>query len=338
MVITKEKNILLSHGSGGRLTRELVKEILLKELGNPFLNPLTDSAVLPSHNSKIAFTTDSYVVKPYFFPGGDIGRLSVFGTVNDLSVMGARPLYLSLGLILEEGLPLDEFKKIVCSIKVASDEAGVAIVTGDTKVTEKGKGDGIYINTSGIGVIEEGMELSAERIELEDMVIVTGPVGDHGAAVMSKREGLSFDGVIESDCAPLNHLIQELTPIGKGLKFMRDPTRGGLAGVLNEVAEEGFKIIVKEEEIPVREQVRGLCEILGIDPLYMACEGRVVIVCSNEVAKNVLDVLRDNPLGAGASIIGEVTERGKGIVYLLTTYGTRRVLDMPLVENLPRIC
>lgn len=320
------------------MTRELVKEVLLKELGNPFLNPLTDSAVLPPNSSRLAFTTDSYVVKPHFFPGGDIGKLSVFGTVNDLSVMGARPLYLSLGLILEEGFPLEDFKKIIRSIKVASEEARVRIVTGDTKVTEKGKGDGIFINTSGIGEIEDGIELSTKRIEVGDRIIVTGPVGDHGAAVMSKRETLSFDGTIESDCAPLNHLIQDLIPLGKGLKFMRDPTRGGLAGVLNEVAEEGFEILVREEEIPVREQVMGFCEILGIDPLYMACEGRAVIVCTEEVVRDVLGILRDDPLGKEASIIGKVAGKGKGVVYLLTTYDTKRIIDMPVIENLPRIC
>lgn len=209
------KTILLGHGSGGKLTRDLVKEVLLKELGNPFLSPLTDSAVLPPPGSRIAFTTDSYVVKPIFFPGGDIGKLSIFGTVNDLSVMGARPLYLSLGLIIEEGLPLEDLQRIVHSIKIASLEAGVVVVTGDTKVTEKGKGDGIFINTSGIGIIKDGVELSIERIEVGDRIIVSGTVGDHGVSVMSGREGLSFEGSIESDCAPVNHLVQEVLTTAK---------------------------------------------------------------------------------------------------------------------------
>ncbi|MBI5286768.1 MAG: hydrogenase expression/formation protein HypE, partial [Deltaproteobacteria bacterium] len=307
------------------------------ELGNPFLNPLTDSAVLPSLNSRLAFTTDSYVVKPPFFPGGDIGRLAVFGTVNDLSVMGARPLYLSLGFILEEGFPMGDLERVVRSIKTASHDAGVIIVTGDTKVTEKGKGDGIFINTSGIGVIGDGIEFSVRRVEVGDKIIVSGPVGDHGAAVMSVREGLYFDTPIESDCAPLNYLIKKLIPIG-GIKFMRDPTRGGLAGVLNEVAEVGFEIMVQEESIPVREEVRGLSELLGIDPLYMACEGRVVIICSEMVAGDIVELLRKGPIGSGASVIGEVIGHGKGVVYLHTLYGTKRMMDMPTGENLPRIC
>lgn len=332
-------NILLAHGSGGKLTKNLVKEVLLRELGNPFLNSLTDSAVLPSAGSRIAFTTDSYVVKPIFFPGGDIGRLSVFGTVNDLSVMGARPLYLSLGLIIEEGLPLEELERIARSIKTASIEAGVLVVTGDTKVTEKGKGDGIFINTSGIGIIKDGVELSAERIDVGDRIIVSGTVGDHGAAVMSRREGLSFDTTIESDCAPLNHLIKELlVNVKDGIKFMRDPTRGGLAGVLNEIAEKGFEILVREDDIPVREEVRGFCEILGIDPFHMACEGRVVVVCVRGVAEDILRVLKGNPHGGGASVIGEVVRKGEGVVYLLTSYRTKRILEMPVMENLPRIC
>jgi hydrogenase expression/formation protein HypE len=335
----KSRNILLSHGSGGKLTRELIHELLLKELGNRFLNPLTDSAILPPVKSKIAFTTDSYVVKPLFFPGGDIGKLSICGTVNDLSVAGAKPLYISLGFILEEGLLLDDLERTVRSIKVASQEAGVRIVTGDTKVTEKGKGDGIFINTSGIGVIEDNeLSLSAERIEVGDKVIVSGSLGDHGASVLSKREGLSFEGVIESDCAPLNHLIESLIPIGSGIKFMRDPTRGGLAGVLNEVAEQNLEIVVKEESIPLKETVSGFCEILGIDPLYLACEGRVVVICAENVTQDILKTLQNHPLGKGAALVGEVTGDSRRAVYLQTAYGTKRLLDMPAEDNLPRIC
>lgn len=297
------KTILLAHGSGGKLTRDLVREVLLKELGNPFLNPLTDSAVLPPTGLRIAFTTDSYVVKPIFFPGGDIGKPSIFGTVNGLSVMGAMPLYLSLGLIIEEGFLFEDLERVVSSIRGASIEAGVKVVTGDTKVMEKGEGDGIFINTSGIGIIKDGVELSAERIEVGDRIIVSGSVGDHGAALMSRREGLSFEGSIESDCSPVNRLVQEvLTTAKDGIKFMRDPTRGGLAGVLNEVAEKGFEILVREDDIPIREEVRGFCEILGIDPFHMVCEGRVVVICARDVAEDILRVLKGNPHGGGASI------------------------------------
>lgn len=332
------KKILLSHGSGGKLTRDLIKDLFLEELGNQFLNPLTDSAILPPVNSKLAFTTDSYVVKPLFFPGGDIGKLSVCGTVNDLSVAGARPLYLSLGFILEEGLSFDDLERIVRSIKFTSEEAGVMIVSGDTKVIEKGKGDGIFINTSGIGVIEDDVELSVRRIDVGDKVLVSGSLGDHGASVLSNREGLSFEGVIESDCAALNHLIEGLAPIGKDIKFMRDPTRGGLAGVVNEIAEQGMEIVIKEEDVPIKEVVSGFCEILGIDPLYLACEGRVVIVCAEKAAQKVLNNLKNHPLGRGAAIVGEVTGKGKSAVYLQTPYGTKRLLDMPVEDNLPRIC
>jgi hydrogenase expression/formation protein HypE len=278
------------------------------------------------------------VVKPLFFPGGDIGKLSVCGTVNDLSVAGARPLYMSLGFILEEGLLFDDLERIVRSIKLTSEEAEVKIVTGDTKVTEMGKGDGIFINTSGIGVIEDGVDFFTERIDVGDKVIVSGSLGDHSASVMSKREGLFFEGSIESDCAPLNHLIENLIPIGKNIKFMRDPTRGGLAGVLSEVAEQGMEIVVNEEDIPIKEEVNGFCEILGIDPLYLACEGRVVIVCAEKVAHDVLKALKCHPLGTGASIVGEITGRDVKGVYLLTPYGTKRLLDMPVEDNLPRIC
>ncbi len=334
----KTDTILLSHGSGGRLTRELIKEMLLKELGNEILNPLTDSAILPSASSRLAFTTDSYVVSPIFFPGGDIGRLAVFGTVNDLSVMGATPLYLSLGFIIEEGFSIKDLERIVGSVKIASEEAGIKIVTGDTKVIERGKGDGIFINTSGIGVMEEGVSLATSRIERGDRIIVSGTIGEHGAAVMSKREGLGFEGDLVSDCAPLNHLTKRLIAIGDRLKFMRDPTRGGLAGVVNEIAEAGFEIMVMEGDVPVRDEVRGFCDILGIEPLYLACEGRVVMVCAEDAVESVMEVLRQSPDGTGASVIGEVAGRGEGIVYLKTPYGTRRILDMPVEDNLPRIC
>ncbi len=334
----KQRLITLNHGSGGRLTRDLIRDILLNQLGNDFLNPLADSAILPPAGRRIAFTTDSYIVKPLFFPGGDIGRLAVFGTVNDLSVMGAEPKYLSLGFIIEEGFPICDFEKIVSSIRDAAGCAGVKVVTGDTKVTERGKGDGIYINTSGIGVMEDGLDVSQEKIKTGDRIVVSGTIGDHGAAVMSKREGLSFEGVVVSDCAPLTGLVKGLLPHGKGIRFMRDPTRGGIAGVLNEVAEGGFEIFVNEEDIPVKEEVKGFCEILGIDPLYLACEGRVVIVCDKDAAEDTVKILRKHPLGADATIVGKVMGGDKSRVYLKTSYGTARILDMPVQDNLPRIC
>ncbi|MBI5048854.1 MAG: hydrogenase expression/formation protein HypE [Deltaproteobacteria bacterium] len=344
----------IGHGGGGRLARDLIKGIFLKHFNNPILAPLGDSAVFELNGSKLALTTDSFVVKPIFFPGGDIGKLAVCGTVNDLSMVGARPLYLSCGIIIEEGFSLKDLEAITLSIKESADKAGVEVVTGDTKVIEKSQRvkepapatskqgsesqSNIYINTAGIGIVENSIELSIDKIAVGDKIILSGTLGDHGIAVLSKREGFDFESTIESDCAALNGLIEKILKAGR-IKFMRDPTRGGLAAVLNEIAEDGnLRIIIDEEAIPVRDDVKGICEMLGLDPLYIANEGKVVIVSAKDDAENILRVLHNDPLGQNASIIGEVADKGKYNVYLKTAYGGTRVLDMPVDDPLPRIC
>ena len=291
------------------------------------------------NGSRLALTTDSYVVKPVFFPGGDIGKLAVCGTVNDLAVAGAMPLYLSCAMIIEEGFPLKDLEAITLSIKDAAHKAGVEVVTGDTKVIEKTKGNNIYINTAGLGIVENSIELGIDKIIVGDKIIMSGTLGDHGIAVLSKREGFDFESQIESDCAPLNNITQAVLKSGS-VRFMRDPTRGGLAAVLNEVAEDGgFRIEIAEDSIPVADEVKGICSILGLDPLYIANEGKVVVVAARNDADKVLKAMQDNPLGQKASIIGEVTGKGdKSGVYLKTSYGGTRILDMPVDDPLPRIC
>lgn len=336
---TKIGKVTLAHGSGGRLSHELITGRILKVLDNPLLAPLGDSARCPIGNQRIAFTTDSYVVKPLFFPGGDIGTLAVSGTVNDLAVMGARPLYLSCGLIVEEGLDLSVLDRILTSMKETARKAGVEIVTGDTKVVEKGGADGLFINTAGMGQIEGDFHLSMNRIEVGDQVILSGTIGDHGMAVLSQREGLSFQSDIQSDCAPLNDLIGRMMEAGSAIKFMRDPTRGGLATTLNEIAEHaGGGVRIYEDRIPVRGGVRGLCEILGLDPLYVANEGKVVAVVELGAAEHVVELMRTHPLGKETRIIGEIVPDPKGRVGLQTAIGGTRIVDMLVGEQLPRIC
>jgi len=348
--------ISIGHGGGGRLARDLIKNLFLRHLNNPKLAPLGDSAVFELNGSKIALTTDSFVVKPIFFPGGDIGKLAVCGTVNDLSVVGARPLYLSCGIIIEEGFSLKDLESITLSIKESADKAGVEVVTGDTKVIEKSQSvresvgrasplsgassptSNIFINTAGIGVIESSIELGMDKINTGDKIILSGTIGEHGIAVISKREGFDFESTIESDCAALNGLIEKILKTGC-IKFMRDPTRGGLAAVLNEIAEDGsLEIKIDEDAIPVRDDVKGICSMLGLDPFYIANEGKVVIVAAKGDAENILRTLHNDPLGQNASIIGEVTGKGKYGVYLKTPYGGTRILDMPVDDPLPRIC
>ena len=330
--------ISIGHGGGGRLARDLIKNLFLKHLNNPKLAPLGDSAVFELNGSTIALTTDSFVVKPIFFPGGDIGKLAVCGTVNDLSVVGARPLYLSCGIIIEEGFSLKDLEAITLSIKESADKAGVEVVTGDTKVIEKTTGGNIYINTAGIGIIENSIELGIDKINIGDKIILSGTIGEHGIAVLSKREGFDFESTIESDCASLNEITQKALKAGC-IKFMRDPTRGGLAAVLNEIAEDGsLEIKIDEDAIPVRDDVKGICSMLGLDPFYIANEGKVVIVAAKGDAENILRTLHNDPLGQNASIIGEVTGKGKYGVYLKTPYGGTRILDMPVDDPLPRIC
>jgi len=331
------KKITLSHGSGGILMHDLIKGLFLKNLDNPFLNKRGDSALIDTKDKCLAYTTDSFVINPIFFPGGDIGKLSVCGTVNDLSVSGARPRYLSCGMIVEEGFLYKDLERITLSIKAASKKAGVYMVTGDFKVVEKGAVDKIFINTSGIGEIFKGARLSLDHIRPGDKVIISGTIGDHGAAVLLAREELKFTSRLFSDCASINDLISSI--ICKDIRFMRDPTRGGLATTLKEIVlESGYDISIDERRIPVKEPVRALCEILGLDPLYMANEGKVLLITSARAASRVLSIMKRHPLGRKARIIGEVEKKKQKRVYLKTAIGGTRILDMLRGEQIPRIC
>jgi hydrogenase expression/formation protein HypE len=344
------QTILLAHGSGGQLGHELVEQVFLRHLSNPVLAELNDAALVdlsrlpdqePStHSLKLAFTTDSYVISPRFFPGGDIGKLAVCGTVNDLAVAGAQPRYLSAGFILEEGLALDELERIVASMAETAHVAGVQVVTGDTKVVNHGAADGLFINTAGLGVVPAGLRLVPSNLRPGDRILINGTIGDHGMAVMMQREGLSFHSALTSDCAPLNGLIAELMAACPGaIRCMRDPTRGGLVATLNEWAgAASLGIEVQETAIPVREEVRGACEILGLDPLYVANEGKVVVAVAPGAADRALAALRAHPLGRQAAIVGQVTGEHAGRVVLRTMLGARRILDMLIGEQLPRIC
>ena len=335
----RDKTILLAHGSGGSYSRRLTEDVFAKAFDNPLLAPLNDQAVFCLPAKKLAFTTDSYVVKPIFFPGGDIGKLSVCGTINDLAVGGAEPVYLSASFIIEEGLSMDELKRVVDSMAKTARDAGVSIVTGDTKVVERGKGDKLFINTAGIGVIH-GPELTPMNIRPGDKVVVSGTMGDHGIAIMTHREGIRMDSPVESDCAPLHTLAMDIISAAPtGVRAMRDPTRGGLATVLNEfAASSGCCISIREEDLPVKDAVRGACEILGFDPLYLANEGKLVVVVSSPEAKAALAAMRAHPLGKDAAIIGTVSDGPKGKVLLETSIGNTRIIDMLSGEQLPRIC
>ncbi|MFH1094001.1 MAG: hydrogenase expression/formation protein HypE [Candidatus Omnitrophota bacterium] len=336
-----EKKITLAHGSGGKLMQELINELILAEFGNAVLNRLDDSAVLDikDKNKKIAFTTDSFVVSPIFFPGGDIGKLAVCGTVNDLSMMGATPKYLSAGVIIEEGFAIDDLKKIIRSMKKTLKIANVQIVCGDTKVVNKGHCDKIFINTSGIGIIDKKVNISASCAKPGDLVIVSGSIGEHGVCILSEREGLKFKTQIKSDCAPLNGLVTDMLKISGAVHVMRDATRGGIAAVLNEIAGlSNAGIEVEEQQIPVKAAVRGACEILGLDPFYMPCEGRLVAFVEKKRATEVLKIMRKNQYAKTAQIIGKVVPEHKKEVYLNTIAGSDRILDMPIQEQMPRIC
>ena len=327
--------ISLAHGSGGKLTHNLIKELFLANFENPLLKPLTDSAILNLNGTKIAFTTDSYTVTPIFFPGGDIGKLAVCGTVNDLAVMGAKPLYLSCGYIIEEGLDYEALVKITKSVSKTAKDSEVQIVTGDTKVVEKGKGDKIFINTSGIGICE----YEFKEIQIGDKIFINGAIGDHEIAILTARESLGFETKIESDCAPLWDLISQVLKSSQEVKFMRDPTRGGIATVLNEVAEnKDFGILLYEEKLPIKEEVKGVCALLGFDPLYLANEGKVIIVVAPEDADKLINVMRKHSLGKDAQIIGEVVETPAEKVCIKTKVGGTRIVDMLTGEQLPRIC
>ncbi|HXV27746.1 MAG TPA: hydrogenase expression/formation protein HypE [bacterium] len=337
--ITGYPHVLLAHGGGGKLMHQLIEKVFHPAFKNPFLDQKHDSALLNLNGGKIALTTDSYVIHPLFFPGGDIGSLSVYGTVNDLAMAGAKPLYLSAGFILEEGLPMETLWKIVQSMKAAAEKSGIELVTGDTKVVDKGKGDGIFINTSGVGIVEHPFAIHPSHIRPDDAVLLSGDVGRHGIAIMAVREGLSFESEIESDSAPLNGLVLKLLEAGIRIHCMRDITRGGLATVLNELADaRGLSIEIEEEKIPVREDVRGACEILGLDPFYVACEGRFVLMVSSKDSGRALAILQSDPHGSQAAAIGRVNKPTEGIVTLKNGLGTRRILDMLSGEQLPRIC
>jgi hydrogenase expression/formation protein HypE len=332
------ERILLAHGSGGRMAHELIEKILVKPLSNPLLDRLDDSAVF-SYSGRMAFTTDSYVVNPIFFPGGDIGKLAVCGTVNDLSMMGAKPLYLSLAFIIEEGLALEELERVLQSVQAAAQEAQVQIVTGDTKVVNKGSADKLFINTAGVGTMPEGVDISGSSAQPGDKVILSGTIGDHGIAVLSQREGIGFSTRLESDCAPLNGLVAEMLAASKRIHAMRDPTRGGLATTLNEIASQSkVGIRIEEEKVLVRDEVRGACEMLGIDPLYVANEGKLVALVHPEDAEAVLQKMRHHRYGKDAGIIGEVRPDHPGRVVMTTALGASRIVDMLVGDPLPRIC
>jgi len=337
--INQATEVLMGHGSGDKLSAQLIENLILPAFRNPALELLDDQAVLSVGDARLAFTTDSYVVTPIFFPGGDIGELAVNGTVNDLAMGGARPLYLSLAFILEEGLPIAELERVVESARRAAERAGVRIVTGDTKVVGKGSGDKIFINTSGIGVIPSGIELSSSRIRPGDAILLSGTIGDHGIAILSQREGLEFEGELLSDTAPLHELAAAALRACPGIHAMRDPTRGGLAATLVEFASRRhLGIEVEERSIPMRDTVRGACEILGLDPLLVANEGKLVAFVPEQLSARVLEALRNHPLGRDAARIGRVTESHPGFVILKTPVGGERVLDLPFGEPLPRIC
>jgi len=331
--------ITLAHGGGGLLSQQLVDEIFVPAFSNVYLAPLGDSAMVRAGRETLAFTTDSFTVDPLFFPGGDIGRLAVCGTVNDLAVSGADPKFLSAGMIIEEGLPVSTLGRIVRSMKTAADQAGVSIVTGDTKVVEKGKGDGIFINTSGVGIVRGGLVYSTSNIAPGDRIIVNGPLGNHGMAVMTAREGFGFSSTIDSDVAPLNGLIRAMQKTGADIHMMRDATRGGAATVLNEIASAaGVTIEVDEPAVPVSEPVRGACELLGFDPLYVANEGVIVVFAAPGHAGSLVEEMRRHPFGTQSAVIGTVKDRSGGMVVLRTTIGSSRILDMLTGEMLPRIC
>ena len=337
--ISQYPHVLLAHGGGGRLMHQLIDRMFLTAFGNPLLATRHDSAVIEWTGKKLAFTTDSYVVRPLFFPGGDIGSLAVHGTVNDLAMSGARPVYLSAAFILEEGLPMDRLWKIVCSMRDAAHRCGVQIITGDTKVVDKGKGDGLFLNTAGLGVIEHSLVISPQSVRPGDAVLVSGDVGRHGMAIMAVREGLQFESAIESDSASLHEIVLDLLKAGIEIHCLRDLTRGGLAGALNEIAEAAtVRIEIIEKSVPVREDVHAACEMLGLDPLHVACEGRMVAFVAAGDAERAQSTMGRHTAGAGAVVVGKVAESSAPLVVLKSSIGANRILDMPSGEQLPRIC
>jgi hydrogenase expression/formation protein HypE len=338
--IQEYPTVLLAHGGGGRLTQMLIERMFLPTFNNPALETLHDGAVVEVEGVRLTLTTDSFVVSPIFFPGGDIGELAVNGTVNDLAMCGARPLYLSLAFILEEGFPMEDLWRVVRSVQEAAQKAGVEVVTGDTKVVDRGKGDGVFINTSGVGVIPQGVDIAPRRVRPGDVVLISGAIAVHGIAILSVREGLEFETTLESDTTPLNGLVEALLrAAGPQVHVLRDPTRGGVASALNEIAASaGVGVVLEETRIPVLDQVKGACEILGLDPLYVANEGKCLAIVAEEAAEAVLEAMRSHPLGSEAAIIGQVVEEHPSTVILRSQVGGKRVVDMLSGEQLPRIC
>lgn len=338
--ITDHEQILLGHGSGGKFSAQLIERLFLPHLGNEVLSALEDQASISLETpGKLAFTTDSYVVKPLFFPGGDIGRLAVHGTVNDLAVGGAKPLFLSAAFILEEGLPLTDLQKIAESMRRACQEAGVFIATADTKVVDRGKGDKVFINTTGVGIVPPGVKLSIRNAKPRDRILVSGTIGDHGMAIMSVREGLEFETLLESDTAPLHDLTRMMLEVCPNIRAMRDPTRGGLSSTLNELAKASkVGVRIEESTLPIKPQVHAACEMLGLDPLYVATEGKLVAVVPPDDADRLLEAMRQHPLGKDAAIIGHICEQHPGMVVMNTSIGGERLVTMLAGEQLPRIC
>lgn len=340
-MVGKKDSVLLGHGSGGKLTHELIDNLFIKHFSNPELDRQTDAALLTLNKNKLAFTTDAFVVDPVFFPGGDIGKLAVCGTVNDVAVSGATPRYLSASFIIEEGFSLEDLEKIVVSMAAEARKAGVSIVTGDTKVVDKGKCDKVFITTSGIGNIDDKHLNISEGKDIKpgDKIIVNGSIGDHGMAIMSARNDLKLAAPIKTDCASLNSLISVVKSASDNIRFMRDATRGGLATVATELcAGKDYGLVINEEAVVVKEAVRGMCELLGFDPMYVANEGKVVIVASADDAEDIIKSMRDHELGKEASIIGEIVKEHAGKAWLNTSIGGNRIIDMLAGEQLPRIC
>ncbi|MFC2111792.1 hydrogenase expression/formation protein HypE [Bacteroidota bacterium] len=331
--------ITMAHGSGGRLSHQLIDKMFVPIFSSEELSAGHDGAVLPAGSGELAFTTDSFVVKPIFFPGGNIGDLAVNGTVNDIACCGATPKYLSVGMILEEGLPMEDLWKIVLSMKKAADKAGVKIVTGDTKVVDHGSGDKIFINTTGLGKVREGVRIDPSSCKPGDLVILSGYIGDHGVAIMSAREGLEFQTSIESDSAPLNGLVDAILDASTDISVLRDPTRGGVATTLNEISRSaGVGIVLEEKLIPVRSEVQGACEVLGLDPLYIANEGKLLVIIPENKSGKVLEAMKKHPYGTHSTIIGRITEDHPSVVRMITSIGSSRIIDMLTGEQLPRIC
>ncbi len=333
------ETVLLGHGGGGRLTSELIRDLFLPAFDSAALSRLDDQAIVTVNGCRLAFTTDSFVVKPLFFPGGDIGSLAVHGTVNDLAMGGARPLFLSAAFIIEEGFSMQELRRIVGSLRDAAREAGIEVVTGDTKVVEQGSGDGLFINTSGIGLVPPGLSLSCNQAKPGDRVLLSGPIGDHGMAIMAQREGLEFESTIHSDSAALHGLVVEMLKATEKIRCMRDPTRGGLASALNEIAGQSqVGIALDESSIPIHEQVRAACELLGLDPMYVANEGKLVTIVAEGAEQDLLQAMRSHSLGREARVIGTVKREHPGLVTMRTPLGTTRIVDMLAGDQLPRIC